>query len=81
MATPIGEIQRGAHRGANIQVEADESGTGYHLWVTKSNPDGTVTGWDIWADTWSDVTEWLIEEFDVRWNDGRQQIVPEDCIP
>jgi hypothetical protein len=71
---PIGRVgvaRAGEHRGRFVRVEADKSGTGWHIWVMADDPRaGPSAGWDIWADEPRHVDEWLgKDELDVEWID------------
>ncbi|WP_157041887.1 hypothetical protein [Nitriliruptor alkaliphilus] len=57
----------GAPAGMYLEVERDQSGAGWHVWLNHEHPSrGPSEGWDIWADTAEDVLEWL-RVLDVMW--------------
>jgi hypothetical protein len=65
----VGKVTTGEHEGMFVLVEADESGTGWHIWLLSEDPRvGPSSGWDIWADELEDVDEWLgPENLNVEW--------------
>lgn len=67
----VGTAGAGPHRGMFVEVEQDESRTGWHIWLSAADPRLGPSGvWDIWADTLDDVEEWLgPAHLDVRWID------------
>lgn len=67
----VGTVGAGPHRGMFVEVEQDESRTGWHIWLSAADPRLGPSGvWDIWADTLDDVEEWLSPaHLDVRWID------------
>lgn len=73
---PIGQVgifESGEHLGKYVLVEADKTGTGYHVWILERWP-GLLpnNGWDAWADDMSGVLEWIIDpDAKIRWT-GRQ---------
>ena len=71
----VGEILSGTYKGWFVEVEADRSGHGWHIWVMERWPNpGSGTVWDVWADDEDQLREWFTasEEFvTVRWLDPR----------
>ncbi len=65
----VGKVRRGPHSEMYVQVEQDETKYGWHIWLMAAHPaQGPSDGWDIWADTWDQVLEWLDREnLDVQW--------------
>ena len=60
---------RGVLPGRYVEVEQDDTGSGWRLWLTEQDPrDGPSAGWDLWAETEQDLAEWLGEDgLDVAW--------------
>jgi hypothetical protein len=61
-ASFIGRVRRpspGVPAGSLVKMTKDDD-HGWHLFVTTSDAD-EANRWDVWADTWSDVLEWLAE--------------------
>lgn len=65
----VGRVRGTDHRGMFVEVERDVSESGWHIWLLAKHPkEGPSEGWDIWADTWDDVLEWVgPEHLDVMW--------------
>ena len=65
----VGKLESGEHAGMFVEVEADASGGGFHIWLSSEHPrGGPSAGWDIWADTADDVDEWFRTDLiAVRW--------------
>lgn len=66
----VGRVRRGPQAEMFVQVERDAAANGWHLWLLTRPPiEGPSDGWDIWADEWADVLEWLgPESLDVDWS-------------
>lgn len=65
----IGRARAGEHDGCYVEVERDQSDTGWHIWVLQGDPrDGPSDGWDIWADDDDQLQEWLgVGQLNVEW--------------
>lgn len=71
LAPAMGRATRGEHAGMWVQVEHDESGTGWHIWLTHEERVPTQRH-DIWADDVSQVFDSLNELAPEHWHPPTQ---------